>query len=83
MIKSGNGKGPCTFVSEEGCSIYYEDRPATCRYYPLGFGPFKTKDANDVADFHFLIKEDHCEGTLGHGRYLTTIFVFRQRYRRY
>lgn len=58
---AGNGKGPCSFVGEEGCSVY-DDRPATCRYYPLGFGTFKTKDADDVSDFHFLIKESHCEG---------------------
>ncbi len=57
----GNGLGPCSFVGEEGCSVY-EDRPATCRYYPIGFGTFKTKDADDVSDFHFLIKEEHCEG---------------------
>ncbi len=57
----GNGLGPCSFVAEEGCTVY-EDRPATCRYYPIGFGTFKTKDADDVSDFHFLIKEEHCEG---------------------
>ena len=28
----------------------------------MGFGTYKTKDADDVSNFHFLIKESHCEG---------------------
>ncbi len=58
-----DGKGPCPFVVEAGCTVY-ADRPATCRYYPLGFGSFKTKDADQVTDFHFLVKERHCLGHL-------------------
>ncbi len=56
-----DGTGPCPFVADEGCTVY-TDRPATCRYYPLGFGTFKTKDADDITDFHFLVKEPHCQG---------------------
>jgi len=30
----------CPFVSAEGCTVY-EDRPANCRYYPIGQGTLK------------------------------------------
>ena len=56
-----HGEGPCAFVKDEGCSVY-DDRPVTCRYYPLGRGTFKTKDADKEADFFFLVKEAHCQG---------------------
>src|SRR5512146_117768 len=36
MLKMKNdGKRSCPFVTPEGCSVY-EDRPSTCRYYPVG-----------------------------------------------
>lgn len=56
-----DGKGPCPFVTEEGCSVY-DDRPATCRYYPLGVVSMKMKDAEAKEDFHFLVREPHCRG---------------------
>jgi Fe-S-cluster containining protein len=56
------GKGPCIFLHEEdGCTVY-EDRPATCRYYPLGLAAIKLRDSDDKAKFHFLVKEPHCKG---------------------
>lgn len=58
-----DGKGACPFLSETGCSVY-EDRPATCRYYPLGLVSMKMKDGDNKEDFHFLVKEQYC---LGHG----------------
>lgn len=58
-----DGKGPCSFVAAEGCSVYSE-RPLTCRYYPLGLVSHKLKDADKKEDFHFLVKEPHCKGHL-------------------
>jgi Fe-S-cluster containining protein len=56
------GKGPCIFLDEpDGCSVY-EDRPATCRYYPLGLAAIKLKDSDAKSKFHFLVKEPHCKG---------------------
>lgn len=50
----------CPFVTEQGCFVY-EDRPATCRYYPLGVASLiKTAEADD--DFYFFVKEPHCKG---------------------
>jgi len=56
-----DGKGACGFMVAEGCSVY-SDRPLTCRYYPLGLVSHKLKDSPAKEDFHFLVKEAHCQG---------------------
>jgi len=56
-----DGRGPCPFSTPDGCSVY-DQRPATCRYYPLGMVSMKMKDMETKEDFFFLVKEDHCQG---------------------
>ncbi len=56
-----DGKGACHFMTDEGCSVY-ADRPATCRYYPLGLASIKPKGSDIKEDFFFLVKEAHCKG---------------------
>lgn len=53
----------CPFVTPEGCSIY-DDRPANCRYYPVGQGTLKKSHNGDIVDeeFYFFVKEEHCKG---------------------
>lgn len=55
----------CPFVSAEGCTVY-SDRPANCRYYPVGQASLKKRDetANQVAteEFYFFVREEHCLG---------------------
>ncbi|MCP4692814.1 MAG: YkgJ family cysteine cluster protein [Desulfobacterales bacterium] len=51
----------CPFVKDEGC-IVYEDRPSTCRYYPLGVGSLAHKEDADDEDFFFFVNEPHCLG---------------------
>lgn len=53
----------CPFVTDEGC-IVYSDRPANCRYYPVGQGTLKKESAKGPVDkeFYFFIKEPHCYG---------------------
>ncbi len=56
-------EGKCTFVTPEGCSIY-EDRPANCRYYPVGKG-LMVKDSEKglvPQEFFFFIREPNCCG---------------------
>ncbi len=61
-LNMSGDKAACAFLhTEDGCTVY-EDRPATCRYYPLGLGVFKTREADDKTTFHFLVKEAHCKG---------------------
>ncbi len=53
----------CPFVKDkEGCTIY-ENRPSTCRYYPLGMGSLSYASEMDSSDeFFFTVKESHCLG---------------------
>ncbi len=51
----------CPFVRDEGC-IVYEDRPTTCRYYPLGVASLSHKEGADADDFFFFVNEPHCLG---------------------
>jgi len=50
----------CPFVREQGCFVY-DDRPATCRYYPLGLATL-TKTAESDEEFYFFVNEPHCRG---------------------
>jgi len=53
----------CPFVEDkEGCVIY-EDRPTTCRYYPIGLGALSySGEQGDKDAFFFKVKEAHCLG---------------------
>ncbi len=61
-IDKGGPKRACIFLDEvKGCTVY-EDRPAACRYYPLGLASVKMKGHDAPEDFYFLVKEPHCRG---------------------
>jgi Fe-S-cluster containining protein len=52
--------GKCPFVQPvTGCQVY-SDRPATCRYYPIGQGTLITEKG--VEEFYFFVREPHCRG---------------------
>jgi Fe-S-cluster containining protein len=56
----------CPFLksTEEGCSIY-EDRPVSCRYYPIGQATMKKgigEGGGVHEEFYFFIREEHCLG---------------------
>ncbi len=53
----------CSFVTSEGCGIY-TDRPATCRYYPVGQGTLRKEGEKGPVneEFYFFIRESHCLG---------------------
>ena len=52
----------CPFVKDgKGC-IIYEDRPSSCRYYPLGTATLQHKEGADDEGFFFFINEPHCKG---------------------
>lgn len=51
----------CPFVKDNGC-IIYEDRPTTCRYYPLGVASLSHKNSTDDQGFYFFVHEPHCLG---------------------
>ena len=52
----------CPFVTADGCAIY-EDRPLSCRYYPLGMAAFREQEIQPTGeDFYFMVREAHCLG---------------------
>ncbi|MFQ3573773.1 MAG: YkgJ family cysteine cluster protein [Thermodesulfovibrionales bacterium] len=60
-----NEKRLCPFVTEDGCTVY-SDRPANCRYYPVGQASLKKMDEHlkkpFTDEFYFFVREDHCKG---------------------
>lgn len=51
----------CPFVSENGCSVY-EDRPWSCRMFPLGVASPADSAQNGDTEFYFLLQESVCRG---------------------
>lgn len=60
-----NADRKCHFLTADGCTIY-SDRPANCRYYPVGQASLKKLDDTInkpvTEEFYFFIKEPHCLG---------------------
>ncbi len=64
MLKLNNdAEKSCPFVGEDGCSVY-EDRPWSCRMFPLGVASPREIEGSTEEDFYFLIEEPVCKGYL-------------------
>ena len=64
MLKMSDREGqPCPFLTETGCTVY-EDRPFSCRAYPLEPAIYDNGEGG-FAITNFLVRHDHC---LGHGQ---------------
>jgi len=62
MMKLSDEEEPgCQFLTPEGCSIY-ENRPWSCRMYPLGRAAPPQEGLGGGQPFYFLVQEDFCEG---------------------
>lgn len=64
MLKMADDKERrCPFVSPEGCTIY-TDRPANCRYYPIGQAIMRSQSEKGPVneEFYFFIKDANCLG---------------------
>lgn len=61
-FKPNPGSGyACPFVTPEGCRVY-EDRPASCRMYPLARAIARSRETGEVTEYFALIEEPHCKG---------------------
>lgn len=63
VLKMGDDEQQkCPFVSAEGCTLY-DDRPWSCRMYPLGLASSKT-DKAEGEEFCFIVDEEDtlCQG---------------------
>jgi hypothetical protein len=51
---------PCPFLTPEGCTVY-EDRPYSCRAYPLEPAMYGSGEGRIDMDF-YLVRHAHCHG---------------------
>jgi len=51
----------CPFVTQSGCSVY-EDRPSSCRTYPLIKILSRSRETGKATEKYMLLKEPHCNG---------------------
>ncbi|MCP4720529.1 MAG: YkgJ family cysteine cluster protein, partial [Desulfobacteraceae bacterium] len=51
----------CPFVTQKGCSVY-EDRPGSCRLYPLARAIARDRETGKIEEYFALIEEPHCKG---------------------
>lgn len=51
----------CPFVADTGCQVY-EDRPSSCRTYPLARAITRSRETGEVTEHFALMSEDHCHG---------------------
>lgn len=51
----------CPLVTQEGCSVY-NDRPSSCRMYPLMRMVSRSKETGKISEQYALLQEDHCFG---------------------
>jgi len=55
-------KKKCPFVNEDGCTIY-EDRPWSCRMYPIGMASPNKNSIKNREDFYFIVDQGFpCQG---------------------
>ncbi len=61
-FKPNPGTGhECPFVTPKGCSVY-EDRPGSCRLYPLARAIARDRETGEIDEYFALIEEPHCKG---------------------
>ena len=51
----------CPFLTSEGCRVY-EDRPFSCRAYPLERAVARVTGENRPEEMYFLVRHSHCSG---------------------
>lgn len=51
----------CPFVKADGCSVY-ENRPSSCRIYPLMRLLSKSRETGEISVRYMLLNEPHCHG---------------------
>jgi uncharacterized protein len=61
MFRMNDETMNCPFVGDNGCRVY-EDRPWSCRMYPIGVASPAEVDRNNKEEFFFLLKEAVCKG---------------------
>jgi hypothetical protein len=62
MLKMSDAEDKrCSFVSEKGCGVY-EDRPWSCRMYPVAMALPPARVGVEPKPQYFLLEDDFCKG---------------------
>lgn len=61
---SGVDGNACPFVTEKGCGVY-ENRPASCRLFPLARAISRSRQTGNITEHFALIKDPVCMGFNG------------------
>lgn len=61
ILKMNDDDKRCPFLKSEGCGVY-EDRPWSCRMYPLGMGIPPARAGEQPEPVYFLFEDDFCHG---------------------
>lgn len=67
---SSKNNHACPFVTEAGCAVY-EDRPASCRIFPLARALSRSREDGSITEYFAVIEDPICEGF--HGGELRTV----------
>ena len=54
-------QGECPLLQPSGCSVY-EDRPSSCRMYPLVRLAARNRSTGKMREEYYLLREKHCLG---------------------
>jgi Fe-S-cluster containining protein len=64
----------CPFLEASGCGVY-ENRPSSCRMYPLARMVTRSRENGQTSELFYLIKEEHCLGTANDRSWTTAKWV--------
>ena len=82
-LKPEAGEGLlCPFVSPEGCRVY-QDRPSSCRTYPLVRGLSRSRETGEVTEQFMMLQEPHCFGFREKSRHTVRQWIAGQEIRVY
>ncbi len=67
----------CPFVTPSGCGVY-NDRPSSCRMYPLIRIISRSRATGKVTEQYMLLKEPHCHGFNGNQQWTIQKWIENQ-----
>jgi Fe-S-cluster containining protein len=77
-LEQSTGEPTCPFLSEEGCTVY-QDRPTSCRTYPLERAVDRMAARGRPDEFYFLTNHSYCKGHAEDHRFSVKQWIRNQR----
>lgn len=82
MLKLDEENGWCPFLNENGCSVY-DDRPSSCRTYPLERAVDRNSNSVRSKSYYFLTSHEYCLGHKEDKHFLVKEWVRNQKIDQY